>query len=102
MKQSVQVEQSDTELNNRQKTKSPTFDDIYNEIGEFGLYQILVVLSTGFVFFFGSFVTLNFIFGVDVPDHRCGIFCSTLAVFHIFPRSSIFFNFSNFLWIKRC
>lgn len=71
MKHSVQVEQSDTKLYNDQNKKSPTFEHIYNEIGEFGLYQILVVLSTGFVFFFGSFVTLNFIFGIGVPDHRC-------------------------------
>lgn len=81
MKQSVQVDQSDTELNNGQNKKLSTFDHIYNEIGEFGLYQILVVLSTGFVYLFGSFVTLNFIFGIEVPEHRCVRFCSALVVF---------------------
>lgn len=59
-----------TEINET-KHKSVSFDEIYNEIGEFGLYQILVGLSSGLAFAFGSFSILNFIFGASIPDHRC-------------------------------
>lgn len=43
---------------------------IVEEIGGFGLYQILVGLSTGIALALTSFTTLNFIFAASIPDHR--------------------------------
>lgn len=50
--------------------KPPTFDEILEETGEFGLNQILVALTAGFAFAFGSFITMNFLFGADITEHR--------------------------------
>lgn len=65
---SIEVPQA--RKNNEKEQKSPAYEDILREIGEFGLYQILVSLIVGYVFAFGSFVTLNFIFGANIVDHR--------------------------------
>lgn len=43
---------------------------IIDEIGGFGLYQILVGISTGIALTLTSFTTLNFIFATSIPDHR--------------------------------
>lgn len=64
MEQTVEIERT-----NENKAKSVPFDDIFKEIGEFGFYQILVSLSSGLAFAFGSFSILNFIFGAAIPDH---------------------------------
>lgn len=50
--------------------KCLSIDQIYTQIGEFGLYQLCVGLSNGLAFGFGSFVILNFVFSAAVPDHR--------------------------------
>lgn len=43
---------------------------IIEEIGEFGLYQIFVGLSTGIALTLTSLTTLNFLFAASIPDHR--------------------------------
>lgn len=50
--------------------KPPTFDEILKETGEFGLNQIMVALTAGFVFAFRSFITMNFLCGADITEHR--------------------------------
>lgn len=55
---------------NNEKEAPPAYEDILRETGEFGLYQILVSLIVGFAFAYGSFVTLNFLFGADIVEHR--------------------------------
>lgn len=62
-------------MTNEKKTtvevKAPlTYDDILREIGEFGLYQILVGLTVGFVFAYGTFGSQNFVFSADTIEHR--------------------------------
>lgn len=49
---------------------SPPYPEILHEIGEFGLYQVLVGLTVGFVLAYGSMVTMNFIFAIDIVEHR--------------------------------
>lgn len=51
-------------------TKPPVYEEILHEIGEFGLNQILVGVTVGFAFAFGSFITMNFLFGADSTEHR--------------------------------
>lgn len=47
------------------------FDKILRfEIGEYGLYQLLVGISTGLCAAFGTIIIMNFVFGVAIPDHR--------------------------------
>lgn len=53
-----------------EESPPPAYDDVLREIGEFGLYQLLVGLIVGFVFAYGSFITMNFIFAVDIIEHR--------------------------------
>lgn len=48
----------------------PTFYEILHEIDEFGPYQVLVGLVIGFVLTVGSMLTMNFIFSVDIIEHR--------------------------------
>lgn len=43
---------------------------ILREIGEFGLYQILVGLTTGAALCFSGFSAFSFIFASNVPPHR--------------------------------
>lgn len=43
---------------------------IFTEIGEFGLYQILVGIATGIALFITGLATYNFVFTSVVPDHR--------------------------------
>lgn len=59
------------EKRNGEEAKTPlAYDDILREIGEFGAYQLLVGLTVGFVFAYGSFVTMNFVFSADTTEHR--------------------------------
>lgn len=59
------------EKRNGEEAKTPiAYDDILREIGEFGAYQMLVGLTVGFVFAYGSFVTMNFVFSADTTEHR--------------------------------
>lgn len=61
---------ADAENPGKKVRAPPTYDELLLEIGQFGLYQILVGLIVGFVFTVGSMVTMNFIFGVDITEHR--------------------------------
>lgn len=59
------------EKRNGVEAKAPlAYDDILREIGEFGAYQLLVGLTVGFVFAYGSFVSMNFVFSADTTEHR--------------------------------
>lgn len=78
MEQTTEIDRQIAETPNENKTKSVSFDEIYREIGEFGLYQILVGLSSGLAFAFGSFSILNFIFGAAIPNYRYEIFKRSL------------------------
>lgn len=72
MKQSSQVvEITEDELNGDHAGKGFDFDKILRfEIGEFGPFQILAAISMGLVSAYGGMLTLNFVFGAAVPDHR--------------------------------
>lgn len=72
MKQTHQpVQLSDDEVDNESTDKPLDFDKMLRfEIGEFGRYQILVAISSGFIAAIVSFVTLNFMFSGTIPDHR--------------------------------
>lgn len=54
--------------------KTLDFDEILNEIGEFGRFQILVGISIGLVSAFSSFFVLNFVFSAAIPEHRYNFF----------------------------
>lgn len=54
----------------RKEENPPTSNEILHEIGEFGPYQVLVGLVIGFVLTVGSMLTMNFIFSVDIIEHR--------------------------------
>lgn len=55
----------------RKSAADPTLvDDILLEIGDFGLYQVLVAILTGMVMLLASAAQFNFVFTGDVPDHR--------------------------------
>lgn len=45
-------------------------DRILEEIGQFGLYQILVGITTGIALCITGFATFNFIFATTIPEHR--------------------------------
>lgn len=45
-------------------------DRMFQEIGEFGLYQILVALTTGAALCITGFTAFNFIYASNVPPHR--------------------------------
>lgn len=47
-----------------------TCDQILDEIGGLGPYQILVATATGIALLLSSFSILNFIFASNIPDHR--------------------------------
>lgn len=49
---------------------SLSVDQVSDEIGRFGLYQILVGLCTGAALIILSFDIFNFIFAATVPEHR--------------------------------
>lgn len=49
---------------------SLSFDRILTEIGEFGPYQFIVAISTGFALLITTFSLFNFVFSSAVPDHR--------------------------------
>lgn len=61
---------------NAEKEDNKSADDtlscarIFNEIGGFGPFQILVGISTGLALIMGSFTTFNFIFASIIPEHR--------------------------------
>lgn len=65
------LESSSKARNDSEKAEAPpSYEGVLREIGEFGLYQILVSLIVGFIFAYGSFVTMNFIFVADIVEHR--------------------------------
>lgn len=47
---------------------------IFEEIGEFGLYQILVGIATGVALYITGLATYNFVFTSVVPEHRLVIY----------------------------
>ena len=46
------------------------YDDIYDEIGDFGAYQLFVFLLLGSTNLIQSFVTFSFIFAAATPEFR--------------------------------
>lgn len=71
MERADDIVQSPNESNTSEKDDaSPPYHEILHDIGEFGPYQVLVGLTVGFVFAYGSMVTMNFIFAVDIVEHR--------------------------------
>lgn len=71
MKQSCEViKSSDDESPAKKSSNSLTFDEILQEIGEFGLYQILVGILIGLVLMLTSSALFNFVFTSEIPDHR--------------------------------
>lgn len=74
MKQSSDVEKSadikPTADNNGAADDKVPVDDILVEIGDFGLYQVLVAILTGIVMLLASSAQFNFVFTGDVPVHR--------------------------------
>lgn len=61
---------SDGGTSSKKVEPSPTYDEILHEIGDFGVYQILVAVYVGFALACGSFVTMNFVFAADITEHR--------------------------------
>lgn len=51
-------------------TEPLSCDRMLQEIGEFGLYQILVALTTGTALCITGFTAFNFIYASNVPPHR--------------------------------
>lgn len=47
-----------------------SFDRILHEIGEFGLYQTISAILTGFALLFASISMFNFVITASMPDHR--------------------------------
>lgn len=43
---------------------------ILNEIGGFGLYQIIIGFATGFALVVSSYDMFNFVFASAIPKHR--------------------------------
>lgn len=71
MKQSREADQSSYDELSKKDTKNPfSFDEILQEIGEFGLYHILVSVSIGFVLLLTACTIFNLIFSSEIPDHR--------------------------------
>lgn len=71
MKQSNEVVQSSDDESKYKNTKNAlSFDEISQEIGEFGLYQILVGALTGIVLLLSSSALFNFVFTSEIPAHR--------------------------------
>lgn len=57
-------------ISNQNDESSLSFDRILTEIGEFGPYQFIVAVSTGFALLITTFSLFNFVFSSAVPDHR--------------------------------
>ena len=54
-----------------------SFDIVYKEIGDLGLYQIYVLALGWMTAIYGGFIFINSVFLLYVPDHRCAIFSFT-------------------------
>lgn len=70
--QSTDVESTqDVEQHHIETTASVlSFDRILDEIGSFGLYQLLIGVCTGFSLLLTAIALFNFVFSSGVPDHR--------------------------------
>lgn len=54
-----------------ENAKDPiSFDKILQEIGEFGLYQLITGALTGLALLFAAISMFNFVFSASVPEHR--------------------------------
>jgi len=49
------------------------FDDILDEIGEFGRYQLTNYLLICLPVFFGAANSLSYVFTAGIPEYRCNI-----------------------------
>lgn len=58
------------ETSPRQCDNSVSCDQVFKEIGAFGLYQILVGLASGLALIISALATFNFVFAAAIPDHR--------------------------------
>lgn len=73
MKESRENEQAaDVESPEQAETTANvlSFDRILDEIGSFGLYQLLIGIGTGFALLLTAIALFNFVFSAGVPDHR--------------------------------
>lgn len=59
-----------TGTNTLQCDNSVSCDQVFQEIGAFGLYQILVGAASGLALIISALATFNFVFAAAVPDHR--------------------------------
>lgn len=64
------IQHPNTDPNFDKSHETISFDRIYNEIGEFGLYLKITGVVMGFWFAYGTFPAVNFLFGAAIPDHR--------------------------------
>lgn len=61
--------------NTTKNSESPlSCNRIFTEIGEFGLYQILIGIATGAALFITGLATYNFVFTSVIPDHRSVVY----------------------------
>lgn len=61
---------SGIEAVNKHSEDALSSDHIFKEIGEFGIFQILVGFASGAALILASLTIYNFIFAADIPEYR--------------------------------
>lgn len=63
-------EKGQVQTNNGQCDNLVSCEQVFKEIGAFGLYQILVGIASGLALIISALATFNFVFAAAIPDHR--------------------------------
>lgn len=89
------------------KENDLTCERILNEVGGFGLYQIIIGIATGLALVVSSYDMFNFVFASAIPKHRYPVYLPVQQqkFTHNIQRllSHILFSLSVFrCWVPEC